>query len=236
MLSASKLGNQEATFRLIVSGIRSGNFKNYEQPLKRLQIMAKENNPTAMTLLGRILANQGKDREALELFHKATRGPAGLDFEGAGEALVCEGQLLMEQNAKEAETIFRKAAFELDDPSAYYYLSELQEESSLNQAVYLMKAASSGIVEAAHKLGSIELLKTKESSASNSSPNHGMAREWFHLAAAGEYGPSMLSMAQICRECGELDEGLQWLNKAKKLEDVREQALEMEDKWERLGA
>jgi len=44
-----------------------------------------------------------------------------------------------------------------------------------------------------------------------------------------EYGANLQRMR-------ELDEGLQWLNKAKKLEDVRQQALEMEDKWERLGA
>jgi len=166
MLSASKLGNQEATFRLIVSGIRSGSFKDYEQPLKRLQIMAKENNPTAMTLLGRILANQGRDGEALELFRKATRGPAGLGLKVLEKLLFARDNFLWNRMRRRPKQYFRKAAFELDDPSAYYYLSELQEESSLNQAVYLMKAASSGIVEAAHKLGSVELLKAKESSAS----------------------------------------------------------------------
>jgi TPR repeat protein len=231
MLSASRLGNEEATINLVTSGIRSGNFRNHRHLLERLEIMAKEGNPRAMTLLGRISANQGRKREALAWFRKATQGLAGLDFEEAGEALVCEAQLVMDDNAKEAETLFRKAAFELDDPSAYYYLSELQE-SPLNQVAYLMKAASSGIVEAAHKLGLMELSKTGRGADGNSPTSYGMAREWFQLAAAGKYGPSMLSLAQMCRECGELDEGLRWLNQAKKLEDVREQALKIESSWE----
>jgi TPR repeat protein len=232
MLTASELGDDEATIILVVAGIRSGNFRDYEKPLKKLGVMAKEGNPRAMTLSGRIAASQGGNKEALGWFRKATQGPTGLDFEEAGEALVCEGQLLMKDDTKAAQAVLRKAALELDDPSAYFYLAELEEKGSQSQAVYLMKAASSGIIEAAHELGSIELSKTTKASEGNSPPSYGIAREWFQLAAVGDYGPSMLQLAQICKESGEPDEGLKWLEKAKKREDVREQALQMRDSWE----
>lgn len=231
MLTASELGDDVAAMALVSSGIKNGSLRDYEQPLRRLEIMAKEGNRRAMSMLGRIAAAGRRNSEALGWFQKATHGPSGLDFEEAREALVCEGQLLMKTNVKEAEAVFRKAAREFDDPSAYFYLSELEEKGSSNQVVYLLKAASSGIIEAAHELGSIEYSKSMVP-IGDSPPNYAMAREWFELAATGEYGPSILKLAQICRDSGETDEGLKWLEKAKELGDVRKQALVMKDSWE----
>lgn len=234
MLTASELGDETATISLVTSGIRNGNFRSYEKPLKQIGIMAKEGNRRAMGILGRLALGKEKNSEALDWFQKATAGPQGLDFEDAGEILVYEGQLLMKTNVKEAEAVFRKAALELDDPSAYFYLSQLEEDGSPNEVVYLLKAASSGIIEAAHRLACIEYSKSMAPDG-NSPPNYAMAREWFQLAGNGGYGPSMLQMAQLCRDSGESDEGLKWLQKAKKLEDVREQALEVEDSWEQAA-
>lgn len=220
MLSASEMGDSEATIALIAAGIRSGSFRVSEKPLKRLEILAKEGNPRAMTLLGRTVATKGKTAEALEWFRKATRGPAGLDFEEAGEALVYEGELLMKSHRKEAIAVLRKAALELDDPSAYFYLAELEKSGSPNQIVYFMKAASSGITEAAHELGLIEVAKAVESADGNTPPHYEMAREWFQLAAADNYRPSMISMSKICRDNGEAEEARKWLNKANMARDA----------------
>jgi TPR repeat protein len=223
MLSASELGDSAATIALLSSGMRSGNFRKYEKPLKRLGILAKEGNPRAMTLLGRTEASKGNATEALEWIRKATRGPAGLDFEEAGEALVYEGQLLMNRNREEAIKALRKAALELDEPSAYFYLAKLEKSGSPNQTVYFMKAASSGVTEASHQLGLIELSKAVKAADGNTPPDYGMAREWFQLAAADGYQPSMLSMCQICEDSGKTDEELEWRKKANKAKMLERQ-------------
>jgi TPR repeat protein len=204
---------------------------DYALPLKRLGVMAKEGKPQAMRLLGRVAASQGKDTEALEWFRKAAEGSAQLDFEDAGEALVCEGQILQRSNRRDAEAAFRKAALEFDNPSAYWHLSQLEDEGSSHREIYLLKAASSGIVEAAYELGSAALSKTKASGGNYLPPFHGMAREWFEIAATDGHGPSMLAIAQVCKASGEVDQGLKWLGKAKKLNGVREEALRIEEGW-----
>jgi TPR repeat protein len=231
MQSASELGDESATIDLVSSALRKGKLHLYAASLQQLEILAKEGKPRSMTLLGRVAAARGKDREALEWFRTVFKESGNLDPEEAGEALVCEGQILKKTNLKEAEAAFRKAALELDNPSAYFNLSQLEEEGSLQQKVYLLKAASSGISEAAHSLGSLELSKIKESDES-SSPDYGMAREWFQIAAVDGFGPSMLSMARICKASGESEEGLEWLAKAKGSAEVQRQAMEMEDNWE----
>jgi tetratricopeptide (TPR) repeat protein len=232
LLSASELGEESAILDLISYALRKGDFRGYEGPIKRLGLMAKlDGNPRAMTLLARLLYAQGENKEALNWVQKATRGASGVDFEEAGEALVNEGRLLQALNNKEeAEFAFRKAAFELDDPSAYFYLSQLHRHDSSRQQVYLLKAASSGIVEAWHNLGSMELARL-DSSKANSSSDYGMAREWFAIAAADGFGPSMINLAQICKAGGQLEEGLMWLEKAKELPEVREEALSMKSAW-----
>lgn len=231
MLSASALGDESATIDLVSSGIRSGKMSDYALPLKRLGAMAEEGKPQAMRLLGRLAASQGNDAEALEWFRKATQESAQMDFEDAGEALVTEGQILQKSNRRDAEAAFRKAALEFDNPSAYLHLALLQKEDSPEREIYLLKAASSGVIEAAYQLGCAEVSKAK-ATGDNPPPSHGMAREWFQIAAADGHGPSMLSLAQISKDIGESHEGLQWLEKAKKVKGVREQALKMEEGWQ----
>lgn len=232
MLSASALGDESATMDLVSSGMRSGKMNDFVLPLKRLGVMANEGKPPAMRLLGRVAASQGKETEALEWFRKAAEISSEQDFEGAGEALVSEGQILRRSNRREAEAAFRKAAVKFDNPSAYWHLAQLEDEGSSTREIYLMKAATSGIVEAAYQLGTAALSKAKASGGNSSPPSHGMAREWFQIAATDGHGPSMLALAQVCKASGEVDQGLEWLGKAKKLDGVREEALRIEEGWE----
>jgi TPR repeat protein len=235
MLSASSLGEKSATFEIISSAITTGFPRDYPAPLQRLGILAKkDNDPQAMTLLGKVLFNQRGEKEAMEWFRKATRPPTGsLDFQGAGDALVHEGRILLGwKDKKGAEAAFRKAALELDDPSAYFYLSQLQEPGSPNQEVYLLKAASSGVLEAWHNLGALELAKIeKRPLKDGQTRNYGMAKEWFEVAAADGFGLSMLNLASIYRAMGQEEEALRWLEKAEGAPDVREQAGSMRGKW-----
>jgi tetratricopeptide (TPR) repeat protein len=236
MLAASELGEKGATFEIISTALRSGVLHDYHAPLQRLGILAKkDNDPQAMTLLGKVLMAQRREKEALEWFWRATRPPnGGLEFDGAGEALVNEGRILSQRNEREAaKAAFEKAALELDDPSAYFYLAQLQEPGSLNQEVYLLKAASSGVIEAWHNLGALELEKiNKEGKKPASLADYGMAREWFQVAAADGFGLSILNMAMICKAVGQMDEALNWLEKAEGADEVSVQARTLKRQWE----
>jgi tetratricopeptide (TPR) repeat protein len=237
MLSASGLGEASATLELISSSIRNNSLDlaDYAAPLKRLGILAKkEGDREAMTLLGKVLLSQRRENEALEWFRRATQGPTqSLTFESAGEALVNEGRLLLSRKDHDsAGQAFRKAALELDDPSAYFYLSQLKETGSAQHKVYLLKAASSGIVEAWHNLGSLELSEIeKRSNKATSIADYGLAWEWFQVAATDGFGLSMLNLALICKSVGKSEDGLKWLDKAETLPEVKEQARSMRAQW-----
>lgn len=234
MLSASELGLKTATFSLIEAAIRSKslNVRTFASPLQQLDRMAKQlGDPEAMTLLGKVMLSQAREEEAFEWFSKATR--SGHDFEGVGEAFSYQGQILLNRKDTEgAKVALRKAALELDDPSGYFYLSQLEEPGSEQQEVYLLKAASSGIIEAWHKLGALELFRIYQRGEKPTSIRaFGMAREWFQVAAAGGFGLSMLNMALICRIGGQSDAGLKWLEMAERLPEIREQAKRVRAKW-----
>jgi len=236
MLAASELGEKAATFEIISFALRTGALHDYQAPLQRLGILAKkDNDPQAMTLLGKVLMAERREKEALAWFRKATQPPdGGLDFDGAGEALVNEGRILFQRKENEqAKAAFEKAALELDDPSAYFYLAQLQEPGSSNQQVYLLKAASSGVIEAWHNLGALELEKiNKQEKKPNSLADYGMAREWFQVAAADGFGLSMMNLATMCKAVGQMDEAFKWLEKAENADGVRDQARAVKVQWE----
>jgi tetratricopeptide (TPR) repeat protein len=235
MLAASRLGEKAATFDIISEALRISTLYEYRAPLERLGTLAKkDNDPQAMTLLGKILMAERREKEALDWFRRATQSPTGgLDFNGAGEALVNEGRILSKRNDQNgAKAAFEKAALELDDPSAYFYLAQLQEPGSSNQQVYLLKAASSGVVEAYHNLGALELEKiANQERKPTSLDDYGLAREWFQVAAADGFGLSMLNMATICKAVGQMDDALHWLEKAEGVEGVQNEATALKKQW-----
>ncbi|KUJ19077.1 HCP-like protein [Mollisia scopiformis] len=228
MLTASALGDKSATLEIISAALRLGKLHDYPAPLRQLGILAKkENDLPALTFLGKVHNAHGDKRGALECFRKATRPPTGnLEFYGAGDALVSEGLILLELKDKDgAETAFEKAALELDDPAAYFYLSKLQEPGSPQEQIYLLKAASSGITEAWHNLGALEMAKRKDTITKPSKvEDFGMAYDWFQVAATEGFGLSMLNLALMYKSVGNVEEGMTWLEKAEENADVRDQA------------
>jgi tetratricopeptide (TPR) repeat protein len=236
MLAASMLGEKAATFDIISEALRVGTLYEYRAPLERLGALAKkDSDPQAMTLLGKVLMAERRGNEALDWFRRATQPPTGgLEFDGAGEALVSEGRILLQRNDKGgAKAAFEKAALGLDDPHAYFYLAQLQEPGSSNQQVYLLKAASSGVVEAWHNLGVLELEKVNKLERKPASlDDYGMAREWFLVASAEGFGLSMINMAIISKAIGQMDEALKWLEKAEGAEGSRNEATATKRKWE----
>ncbi|TVY32577.1 hypothetical protein LOCC1_G008498 [Lachnellula occidentalis] len=234
-LAASEMGEKTATFELIQSSINKNQVFENSAPMQRLGLLAKKGKDAeAMALLGKVLFGQGKEDEALEWLRKATQPPTGsLEFPGSADALVYEGRILLKKgDMKGAEEAFKKAALELDEPTAYFYLSQLQESGSSTHEVYLLKAASSGVLEAMHNLGALELEKIeKQQKKPTSMADYGMATEWFQVAAADGFGMSMINLALMCKAVGQDEDGLRWLNKAQQLPEVRDQATNTRRKW-----
>lgn len=78
--------------------------------------------------------------------------------------------------------------------------------SSLTHETYLLKAAASGVIEAAHNLG--------VHYQSKSPPNPVFAHEWYTLAATEGFAPSQVNLAIILRGEGKQTAACEWLAKA----------------------
>lgn len=237
MLSASELGENSATFELISSAIRTGTVMAPENTaaLQRLGVLAKnDNDPKAMLLMAKILYGQQGNRAALEWLQKSTRPPTGsLEWDGAGDALIEEGRILMDLNDTQgARQAFEKAALKLDDPAGYFYLSKMEKPGSSEQEIYLLKASSAGIVEAWHNLGALQLEKSRNNDRKPASmKDYGMAGEWFQLAAAENFGPSIINLAMMNKAVGKLEEAWKWMAKAEKNEEVKAAAKDLQSQW-----
>jgi len=242
MLAASELGERSATLQIMESGIRTGQAERYEAPLRKLGLLAKKNDdPQAMLLLGRYLKGQNRkgqqpDQESLQWFQRATRPPTGsLDFDGAGEALIEEGRILLDRGDTEgASAAFNRAAIELDEPVAYFYLSKLEETGTPKQIVYLLKASASGLTEAFHNLGALEMEKIeKQGKKPTSLDDYGLAREYFEIAASDGFALSMINMATMNKAVGNLKGALVWLENVEELgeENLTKAARSLRKQW-----
>lgn len=94
-----------------------------------------------------------------------------------------------------------------DNPHAYYYLAMYTGSSSPTHEARLLKAAASGVIEAAHNLGVYY---------QSVSPNPILAHEWYTLAATEGFALSQFNLAIILRDEGKLLAAVEWLAKAEK--------------------
>ncbi|KAH7348786.1 hypothetical protein BKA65DRAFT_455214 [Rhexocercosporidium sp. MPI-PUGE-AT-0058] len=229
---AASFGDRASIFKRVYEATTIRRLQDVPEALQQVGLLAKKgNDPQAMTLLGMALYSQQKEELALEWLRKATSGT--LDFPGAAEALVLQGRILMPYDTAGASAAFERAASELEDPKAFFYLSKLQVPGSANHEVFLTLAASSGVLEACHNLGAMEMTKiNKGGRRPRSLDDYGLAREWSQIAAEGGFGLSMLNMALMCKSVGEREEGLKWLDRAERKSDVREEAQSLRTRWQ----
>lgn len=80
--------------------------------------------------------------------------------------------------------------------------------SPLTYETHLLKAAASGVIEAAHNLG--------VHYQSNSPPDLIFAQEWYTLAATEGFAPSQVNLATILRGEGKYAPACEWLAKAQR--------------------
>lgn len=82
--------------------------------------------------------------------------------------------------------------------------------SSPTYETHLLKAAASGVIEAAHSLG--------VHYQSSSPPNLVLAQEWYTLAATEGFALSQVNLATILRDGGKQTAAYEWLVKAQRVQ------------------
>ena len=216
---------------------------------KKLRRYVDAGDPTATVMEANILQIHGNSNQALKLYERAidtskdiSVGQDALNkvLSDASEALA----MLYERsgNPEKAKKALEISAFKYDTPSSYLRLAlKYHEPDSKLYHEYLLKAASSGVGEAARLLGTWYLTKIdktlassaqKVTSTSATSKEHDrkergvvshcykLAKEWFlvttELTTGKDANLAMLFLSRILRKQGDFDGCLQWLEKASK--------------------
>lgn len=169
--------------------------------------------------------------------------------------MVEQGILLLKLKPEEkelAKEAFKKAALELDEPMAYYYLARWSPLGSVEESVYLIKAASSGVLEAIVRLGQLELEKVLGASPSLSNDldgkvgekqktlpktisGYGIAGEWIRLAAERGDQSSMLHLGCMLKSVGEHEGWREWKEKVGDVKGWGEKTVQAREQWTLRG-
>ncbi|KAI9786977.1 MAG: hypothetical protein M1835_002914 [Candelina submexicana] len=225
LLAACSLSDEEATFRVVSQAIKKHQVEHYElrTAMKNLERLAQKKHPQALVLKGQIAMSQCREAAALKFFEKATQSTTETpeneyDVGGPREAWLALGRgLLKQRNYTKAEQAFRRAA-DMDDPVAYHYLANLPTTSPGDWEVYLLKAASSGIMPAAHDLGLLYAERAKKGPSVKREDWLLRAHEWFCVSGSDKYIPSLLEKAILLKTNDQYEEGLKALKEAEKCE------------------
>ena len=218
MFDAAELGEPLAICELVEAAIRKSSFSNpeFSKNLQRLKTMVnatRSSNRQAMGTLGNYYMSQQEYKEAMRLYNDATDG--GTDPGSPPQVLFNMGKIyLLWKDQDAAYSAFKRSA-QGGQYEAVYYLAAATEDGSDHQKEAYQFAALSGIPEACHNLGDVELEKIiKRVEKPKTIFDYGMAREWFQVAATNDFVPSMLNMALICKVIGEKPSGMAWLENA----------------------
>ncbi|MCJ1396808.1 hypothetical protein MMC18_009700 [Xylographa bjoerkii] len=163
LLSSSALNDEAATITLVNQAVETGKMGHPDivAPRAHLVRLAAAGNPAAMVLQAELLAAQRQPQKALlmceEAVKKNTNKYTGAEAIGETKrkAWSTLAKLRKQQGDVEgAKLALEKGALEHDDPWAYYYLANTYRRPSDPEYLHFMlKAAASGIPDAANKLG-----------------------------------------------------------------------------------
>ena len=166
-----------ATLFLISSAAKASklNSPGISSAKVHLRELVNEGSISAMILQAQILENQGEKAKALQLYERAVNAEqvdtcsndADASAQDFGQAWVAIARLKSHSTDNEAaKKAYEMAAFHYDDPWAYYCLAIYDGNVLNSQSIqYLLKAAASGVPQAAHKLGMYYFTLAQESAA-----------------------------------------------------------------------
>ena len=196
LVAASSLDDEDATLNLMEEALKHDKREHLEKSSVQgarahLERLVKARNPAAMLLAAKQKELEGKTKEALELYQSATRdsetkGSSGDDEVNSipGEAWESVGRLMGKMNMPaEEEKATERAAVVHDNPEAYHTLASKFRQPHENQYLeFMLKAAVSGIGNAAYRVGLCYLVQA-ESLSNAGRVDFRLAREWFKAAA-----------------------------------------------------
>lgn len=173
LLAASKLGDSAATFDIVRQGIKTRRLTSpdLDGPRRQLRSLVDEENPVAMYLQGQIYETEGDTPHALKIYEAGTskHGEMAMgDNYALSHSLGDMWKAMSRLKRKTgdyvgAETAMRTCALQYDNPSAYYHLAKTYTSlASDDYESYLLKAAVSGELRAAHELGVLYLRQVRE--------------------------------------------------------------------------
>ena len=165
-IAAARLRDEDATLFVVQEAIRRDSLRapGVDAIYKGhfMQLVETE-NPKALLLQGQLYERRGNHRQAFHIYEQLLATDLGKRAETDnkvefGDAWVALGKLRLrvQKDLKGAETAISKAAFECDNPTAYYELGKaFTPPPSAEYEDYMLKAAASGEIEAAHELGKL---------------------------------------------------------------------------------
>lgn len=157
--AASELKDPSATLLISRTALQHGR-PMPRTVLQHLEDMVKEKNHAAMYWQGQLHEAENQDSLALQMYMEAISSAAE-GSKGAeafqirlGEAWTGVYRMKIERDKEGAHAAIKKAAFEYDEPFAYYFLAkDFTPRTSEEYVTYMQKAAMSGKGKAADALG-----------------------------------------------------------------------------------
>lgn len=242
LVSASALEDAAATIVLVTQAVETNRLAHADiaAPLVHLARLAQHGNPMGMVLHAEVLGTRGQTDQALRLCEEVVQQKTGshTSSDASGDTTNRRAWTALAKlrettgDLAGAESAFETAALEYDDPWGYYHLADRYcrpDDSEYLQ--FMLKAAASGIPDAAYKLGRYYLgltpLPKKDldhSGASDFGPKYGKAErkllavEWFSVSAESpshtNIDDSRVYLALLLRAQGDLANGQAMLEKA----------------------
>lgn len=233
LLAGSDVEDPAATLMLVKSALNRDSrisLSDFSKPTKHLRRLADSGNAPALFLQALENELEGKLKVALEMYLQSTQvaNENGIEAElvdirlaDAWRAISRVRKRLGDNQGTKAA--LERAAFECDDALAYLHLAnDFSDPTSPEHELYLLRAASSGILEAIEKLGSYyngKLQNKLKDLLSNSQiewVEKSQAFEWLSLGASAGIPSSQIHFAALFKIIHRPNKALKWLAEASK--------------------
>lgn len=233
LLAGSDIEDPAATLMLVKSALNHDSrisLSDLSKPTKHLRRLADSGNAPALFLQALKTELEGKLKFALELYLQSTQvaNENGTEAElvdirlaDAWRAISRVRKRLGENQG--AKAALERAAFECDDALAYLNLAnDFSDPTSSEHELYLLKAASSGILEAIEKLGAYYKDKLQDKLKDLLPENQiecvekSQAFEWLGIGASAGIPSSQINFAALLKSIHRPNEALKWLAEASK--------------------
>lgn len=233
LLAASDIEDPAATLMLVKSALTRDSLtplSDLSKPLNHLRRLVDSGNAPALFLQAQVCELEGKLKLALEMFLQSTTAANEKSTEAelvdirladAWRAVSRVRKRLGDnQGAKAALEI---AALEYDDALAYLHLAkDFSDSTSYEHELYLLEAASSGILEAIEKLG-LHYKDKLQNTLRDLLPGSQIGRvensqafEWLSIGAEAGIPLSQIHFAALLKNIHRSNEAFKWLAEASK--------------------